>query len=247
MYSPLIGPCSADTLRIIETGNEYTPPLSLKTKIENFWTEGKKKFGDSLWNGMSYRLEKYKSIDGITIAHFGTSEFKNSYGSKEVSDTLFQLPFEERPNCMYVTTLLETVDGHYILGQTGSGGIHEGRIALIGGNLNQDEMKVRQYADLVTYLEMELEEELGLANDRMSQHDCLGFFQSQSGRIGIFFHTQLNFSSSEVDSILRINDEHDGYRVMSKEEILKEESSPDTFFNRGVFHAVQEWEKMTKL
>lgn len=245
MYAPLIGPCTADTLRIIETGNEYTPPSSIKTKIDTFWNEGKKKFGDSLWNGINYRLEKYEIADGISTAYFGISEYKNNYASKEVRDDIFTLPYAERPNCIYVTTLLETTDGKYILGQTGSGGIHGTTVALLGGILNKDEMEVREYDDLVAYLEMELDEEFGLSNDRIQKHDCLGFFFAPTGRVGIFFHTQLDFPSSEVDTILHINDEHDGYRVVTRDEVLKEESNPDSIYNRGVFHAVHEWEKFT--
>jgi hypothetical protein len=238
MYNKLWGRFSFDTLQVRQTGKVYVPPQELAVKIDAIWCEAQVTYKDKIWNGVNYRLDKIENENGVPIIFISEEDYKNNYASKLLADEIKKLQFNERLNCLYISTLLETRDSYFVLGNTAALGIHGRTTALLGGILNKDEMILTSGAALESYIYKELEEELGINLECIVRSEGLGIYEMPTMRIGIFAHTQLTLTSEEFRNAVRINDEHEGYIIISKDEILQERTNSETLYNRGVFLAL---------
>ena len=240
MIRKLLGKFNLREIQIKQSNQMYSPSESLQRKVTSIWTDAKKTYGDTLWNGINYRLEKIDAIQGKPLLTFGTTDYMNNYASAQLSEDISKLSFENRFNCLYVSTLVETTDGKFVLGQTAKKGIHGTTIALLGGILNKNEMEIHSGIDLQKYAYKELEEELQITQKMIDATEGLGIFEMPTCRIGIFLHTRLLLNSADLKANIKINEEHDSYKILTREEIAAEQKSDTITFNRGVSLALDQ-------
>jgi len=240
MYKQHIGRFDLNLVSVRHTGNHYVPPIALAEKIESIWYTAKEKFGDKLWNGVNYRCEGIEREGDRSCFYFGTADYKANYASKALSEDIIKLANTDQPRCMYISSLLQTTDNKFILGQTAAAGIHGTTRALLGGVLNQNEMEINSGSDLESYLYKELVEEMEINRSMIISSCGLGVYEMPTCRIGIFLTTQLCLSSEEFRLQIKINEEHDDYAIFTREDILKEKENPDSNVNRAVFLALSQ-------
>jgi hypothetical protein len=230
----LLGKFDFGDLDITTKADHYDPPRELRDEIERYWDKAKQVHGEKLWNGVNYRLDKVRMGNGRTVMELGTADYKVNFASKHLAQKIRKLPWELRPRCMYISTLLETADQKYILGLTASSGVHGRTRALVGGILNQDEQLIESGNDLERYLHKELEEEFGIGTEAIAKSIGVGVYEMGTCRVGVFVHTRLTVSAAEFAQIVRMNEEHEGYAVMTPLEVAAEAKTADTNINTGV-------------
>lgn len=202
MDTKLLGRFDPNLIKIVDTGHKYVPKEPLSSQAEVVWEEGKKRFGDNLWNGINYRFEKF---DPATSTLFlGQADYKYNFTSNALIGIITKLDFTERPNCIYISSVIITSDEKVVLGQTPATSIHGASLSLVGGILNKDEMRISSGPDLVWYLYKELEEELGITAEMISETTGLGIYDRSNCRIGIFVKTLLNLTAEELTERLVI-------------------------------------------
>jgi hypothetical protein len=122
--------------------------------------------GEHLWNGELYTIEHLLQWDETHIllamsscefkdvvfrVHTGLAVLAQTYGTAH-------LPQYVTVDCIPVTS-----DGQLIFGVRGAGThVQAGKVGLIGGTLNKDEMTVASFADIVTFMQKEVHEETAL-------------------------------------------------------------------------------------
>ncbi|GIW60397.1 MAG: hypothetical protein KatS3mg087_1463 [Patescibacteria group bacterium] len=236
----LLGKFESKSLEIINTDRHYVPPAELLVQIEAYWNAAVEKHGSKLWNGVNYRLEQIVEENGLVTLHLGTADYKVNFASRHLAKEIRALSWEQQPRCMYVSTLMETTDGKYILGETASSGVHGRMRALVGGILNQDEQVINSGSDLEAYLYKELEEEFGISKEMIVESNGVGIYEMDTCRVGVFMHTRLKLSQKEFEKLAQVNDEHDGYAVMTTEQIWVVAKEADTDVNTGVVLVLRE-------
>lgn len=236
----LLGKFEPKNLKIINSERHYTPPAELLVQVEAYWEAAVDKHGSKLWNGVNYRLEQIVEENGLVTLHLGTADYKVNFASRHLAKEIRDLPWEQQPRCMYVSTLMETTDGKYILGETASSGIHGRMRALVGGILNQDEQVINSGSDLEAYLYKEMEEEFGISKEMVVKSNGVGIYEMDTCRAGVFMHTKLKLSQKEFEKLAQVNDEHDGYAVMTAEQIWAVAKEADTDVNTGVVLVLRE-------
>jgi hypothetical protein len=236
----LLGKFETNKLQIVNTGRHYAPPMELLVQIEAYWKIAVEKHGSKLWNGVNYRLEQIVEENGLVTMYLGTADYKVNLASGHLAKEIRGLSWARQPRCMYVSTLMETTNGKYILGETASSGIHGRTRALVGGILNQDEQIINSGSDLEAYLYKELEEEFGISKEMIVGSNGVGIYEMDTCRVGVFMHTRLKLSDKEFEKLAQVNDEHDGYAVMTAEQIWAAAKETDTDVNTGVVLVLRE-------
>lgn len=220
----LIGKFNKSNLSIISVVLSFQPSDEFRILIERKWDELQnfvKKSNGHLWNGLVYRLNKISQHDGQYELHLSTIDFKTHYATAYAIDELKLLPFEDRPNGIYISAYILTSDDKLVFGLKSDNSIVQSSINFIGGNLNKDEMQISSIQDLFEYYLKELNEELSLENKDVLSIDGLGIYESVNCRIGIILVCKLNINSEELKTKSLLNFENKSLLFCDKESLLQ--------------------------
>ena len=218
----LTGHFDIDTLKISLDNSEYIPPSFLSEVSVNVWNkliDSTKVKGGQVWNGSIYRMIKITTNEKISKITLGVTDFKTHYATSFVIDKLKAIPFRLRPNGMYVSAYIQTSDHKFMFGVKSDASIATNKINFIGGNLNQDEMKIKKTDDIFCFFKKELEEELGIRKDSVSKISGLSIFQGENLRVGVLLMCSLNQSSQEILNNCRLNFENKSLIFLDKDQM----------------------------
>jgi len=207
----IFGKFNERLLKIVNDDLKYSPPDFLAKASENVWgglLSNAKKKGGRVWNGEIYRLANINIGDNVTVITLGTIDFKTHYTTSFVVDKLKKIPFSRRPNGMYVSAYIKTIDNKYIFGIKSNESILTDNINFIGGNLNKDEMSINKVDDIFNFFEKEFDEELGIKKEFINRVSGLSIFQGENMRVGILLKCDLFLTSQEVRDKFCLNFEN---------------------------------------
>ncbi len=147
-------------LSVRYTGKKTRLTEEYRRKVERHWSEFVKQ-GKYFYNGKLFSLSRCMtgrdveiSLDSTDYAHFIYTIHKRS-GDKNDCRVL------------YVSALLKTQDGYYIIGIMGKETFAPGKLQLVGGGIDEECLKGRK-VDLRGCIEKEIKEELGLQIEKVS-------------------------------------------------------------------------------
>lgn len=168
-----------------------------------------KRQGRQLWNGKVYTCESILALDDAKVMiNMGLCEYKDIIVNRELgTEFMFEkFALEALSKHCSVQTSPITEDGYHVLGKATGQTLQEaGNIGLIGGTLNENEMKVDNLEDIYTFLEKEIKEELGLDSSTIDSRVLgIGFFE---GRFGFNYYCRLSYSREELINIVELSDE----------------------------------------
>jgi 8-oxo-dGTP pyrophosphatase MutT (NUDIX family) len=118
--------------------------------------------GKKLWNGELYTIETLEMRRGRLEIEMGSCEFKDVVFRIERGAESLEEEFGPEHVPRYVTAdcIPTTADGKFVFGIRSSGtNVPGGRLGLIGGTLNKDEMAIDGFADIETFMRREIAEE----------------------------------------------------------------------------------------
>jgi 8-oxo-dGTP pyrophosphatase MutT (NUDIX family) len=142
------------------TGKKARLPECYRRKVERHWSELVEQ-GKKFYNGRLFSLARCTtsrsveiSLDSTDYAHFIYTIHKRS---------------EDKNDCrvLYVSALLKTQDGYYILGIMGKETFAPGKLQLVGGGIDEECLKGRKVG-LRGCIKKEIKEELGLQIEKVS-------------------------------------------------------------------------------
>jgi hypothetical protein len=190
---------------------------------EVFWEEKLKAVqarGAQIWNGDIYYLDALEVKDNHIYLDLGVGSFKDlafliDKGTEYISSNLA----ESDLSC-YATVLvfLKTVDGKYIFPVTNGSTYQEsGKVHVLGGNLNRDEVQISSIDDIYQQASNEISEETNLtATKDLLQLDSIFINNSRCNFIFTYNHL---FEENEIANISR-NTELGQFKSFTKEEYL---------------------------
>ena len=210
-------------LEVRNDGEPFTPTEEFCRVKEREWKKldkTTKRKRANLWNGVIYRLSKITPQKEKSILHLSTIDFKTHYATSQAVNFLKKIPFEKRPNGMYVGAYIKTSDGKLIFGSRSPKSVTRADINFIGGNLNKDEMEITCTKDLFNFFIKEFEEELGLNKKAIKTLSGLGIYISDNCRIGVVMACELGISEKTVMKNKKLNFEHQKLIFLTKKKFL---------------------------
>lgn len=199
-----------------------TPPLSAeyiefrdvvwKEKVQE-WSDA----GKEIFNGTLYR---YMGRDGNTIK-LGLMTYADRLVRTKISVTEIEKRFGKdhvMQNCC-VDLLPITTDGKIVVGiKKNSVDLHTDKLAYIGGNMNKEEVRVRDFEDVYSMMMVEISEESNIPLER----EKLSFIKLglADGWASFYFVYRLDIPSERIEELFK-DGEFVRLVAMSREEIKK--------------------------
>lgn len=213
-----------DDLVVIHDRTRFVPTEDFKEIKNRVWKKLEKDLKNSdkpLWNGKIYRLSKFEGQTKIKI-FLGKTDFKTHYATAFAENILKDLPLKQRPNGIYIAGYIQTSDHKFVFGEkTLKRNASIGGISLVGGNLNADELEIKNSGDLFQYFVNELKEETSLQEKNIQSLNGVGIFQAKNYRVAIIMDCLLNINSNQVFKKAKTNFEFKSLRVVTPEELKK--------------------------
>jgi 8-oxo-dGTP pyrophosphatase MutT (NUDIX family) len=179
-------------------------PLEVQPLIESAWSAARARLGDRLYDGPLARLDSWHIADNQLHLELSRTSYKPFYGTNLTHPELaHKYGVDVLANPLGISALIETSDGHLILGRRGSGvAFHAHRIHPLGGTLEQG-------GDVFAEIRRELQEEAALAAPDLIDLRCVGLAEDRAIRQPeLMFHVktkrllaEVNLDLSEHDSI----------------------------------------------
>jgi 8-oxo-dGTP pyrophosphatase MutT (NUDIX family) len=236
----LIAGFTNKNLKVVNTNHHYKLSDSLRRKSEDFWQDylaRARKDGIKIWEGIVYRVEKLEKTGETYKIFLGTLGHRDTICTGFLAEDLEKMPFEERPNGMYVSCFLKTSDGKFIFGSKKRDGIYKYKI--IGGVLNQDETEVKDADGFVEHFLKEFEEETGLSRKYVERVSGAGMFLMTTMRINVCLRGDLSITFDEFLKKAKPNYEHESFVGLVADEILEAE-----FLDDGVKSVFKSYTKL---
>lgn len=170
---------------------------SLEQKAKIAWEKIFQESNEEFWDGTCYRLDNIEEVKkGSLNFEISTIKYSLVIGYKEISKENKLAP-EQYSNHISTGGLIKTTDDIYIFGNK-SEDLKNPQISLIGGGLQEDELKVNSGRDIERNLFKEIKEEINLSKQDVLSNKIIGILMSGSSGIIIVFETTLNISSQQV-------------------------------------------------
>lgn len=217
----LVGPFNEKNLTVVSREAWYRRPDELIDKVRKAWRKRKRESGARLWDGSVYRLSNILYDKDIVTLTLGKVKYKDHLTCADIRDEIVKLPFEKRPNGMFVSVYVATSDHKLIFAIKSSTSISGNSVNLIGGNMSPDETKIKSTADIYNSFLLELKEETGVAKDKIKVIFGLGIYLTDNLRIGVFLGAELKCTSKEFLDMAQPNFEHKNFIVIERDEVKK--------------------------
>lgn len=202
----------------------------IQKAIEQQWSDmvkGRKSVGKEAWNSKVFTLVDYKVKNDILNLEIGTTTYKELQGTNATYWLLGEIYGKEYlANAILVESVVFDKDGKFIVGKRNTGVKKEYEpYAIFGGTMDYDDKKgvvIPNGMNPFTAMEIELEEELGITKDDVSDIYINYLVEDRKYYPILFFWTHLNISFEELhEKFLQSGDktEHSDIVVLSKPEI----------------------------
>lgn len=152
--------------------------------------------GVEIWDGLYYRLENLDELQtGSRVLKLGTIRYSTVRSLIEYrkKNTILKADF---PNHLNTGALVRTSDGFYLFGKKKAKDSF--CVDLIGGGLQESELKVRSGEDLARNMLKELKEEVNLDSGLIKNNEIVGFVLADTMSVVILFEMELKVSLDEV-------------------------------------------------
>lgn len=143
-------------IEVIKKEGVFKLPEDLQKKIENFW-EKQVEENPHLFNGEVYNVTKFEELqDKIKISIQKTNYAHHLFDER--------VGIEGKYACYNLSSgiLLETKDGYYIVGEMSQITSFPKGLQIIGGTLDQNDIKEDGQVDIINNVARELKEEINI-------------------------------------------------------------------------------------
>ena len=181
MYEPRIllkGPFALDVFGLSAIEEPWRCDDAYEALVAEAWAKrvaAAAEHHHTLWDGTHYRLVDLEDLtDGRNVLRLGTASFRHiaTYRPLHEAHTARGLPPFHH---ISTAALLGTADGHYVFGKRAL----NGAIDFIGGGFQPDDAP----PDLARNVHKEIQEELGIASDRLGPMTGLGVVISTTSNV----------------------------------------------------------------
>lgn len=157
-----------ENLIFSEVNNRQLSVEYLKERDES-WEEmviqGSDK-GKKFWNGKLYSIEGFSQTDlNNPVIYFGEMEYKDRLFKKKIGEEELIKRFGKENLLLHcgVSVVITTKDKKIVVGKKRmSVGLEKSVLSHVSGNLNKDELHVKDIKDLYSYILKEMEEEINI-------------------------------------------------------------------------------------
>lgn len=179
-------------------------------RVADCWEEKQKHAREHnvhIWDGTHYRIENLEELseskEKITL-RLGTIAYRYIATFGDLKHTLAEKTIEG-PRHLATGAIIRTSDNLYFFGKRS----YNGKIDLIGGGVQPDEIVVTCGSDLEKNLRKEMEEEAGIQDIHIEHLEGVGILHSTSSNVVIISLVHLRVSRKEMQEIFntRTDDE----------------------------------------
>jgi NUDIX domain len=174
----LAGDFSADQVECVEVYSHQVVPPAVAAAIESAWRDARSRLGEKIYDGPMARLESWRVEAGRLHLVLGRTGYKHFYGTNLFNPGLAdQYGASVLANALGISVLVETADGHLILGRRGDGvAFHAHRVHPLGGTVEVGAV------DCFAEIRRELAEEAGLSEEDLLELRCMGLAEDKAIR-----------------------------------------------------------------
>lgn len=183
--------------------SEWKSNSTYDESVFNLWTEKErlaKEDGEKIWDGIYYRVTNVPEIEETQrlILRLGTVPYRYIATALDLE---YQLKENNLEPLFHLSTaaIIRTSDGVYLFGKRS----RNGKIDLIGGGAQPDELEVQIGMDLEQNLLKELIEEAGIEQSHIETVEGLGIVQSITSNIIIISLVQLKISKQKTGEVFK--------------------------------------------
>jgi 8-oxo-dGTP pyrophosphatase MutT (NUDIX family) len=194
-------------------------PPEAADAVEQAWSNAKSRPGVNLFDGPMCRLESWQLQDGRLELAMSRTSYKLFWGTNISNPQLAdQYGPQLLANPVGVSTLLETADGHLLLGRrNASVAYYPNRIHPFAGSLEPEDTEPTAATNgpsPFAAVRRELAEELGLTDQEISQVSCTGIAEDLKLRQPeLIFRAKTSLTRLAVESQVDRNEHVDGIAI----------------------------------
>jgi 8-oxo-dGTP pyrophosphatase MutT (NUDIX family) len=186
---------------------EWTANIAYDQEVNRVWqhkVEEALATQATIWDGMYYRVTNVADIQTTEpiLMKLGTVPYRYIATANDLQDLYKENGFEPTFH-LSTAAMMRTAEGLYFFGKRSV----NGKIDLIGGGAQPDELKVEAGIDLERSVLKEIAEETGIQKQHIESLGGLGILQSTTSNIILIFLVQLNLSEPEVREVFKSRSE----------------------------------------
>jgi 8-oxo-dGTP pyrophosphatase MutT (NUDIX family) len=150
-----------------------------------------------MWDSLCYRFEGFNSANNsLKLSKLNYSIIR---GLEKLRYT--NQPYIPASQCLFVTSLIETRQGQFVLGKKHYIESHKdprSKTTLIGGVCSPDELIINTGKDIEYVLLKEIEEELGIKPAHIVSNKVIGITYGKHTNVGIICTTKLDLDKDQI-------------------------------------------------
>lgn len=154
--------------------------------------------GIKAWDSQIYRLENFRVDRDKLFLNFSLIPYSVRVGIKAHRDEMEKFGQDYLSKALYVSAIIETSDGKYLIGKLSGKTLNEKSIDFIGGVLSHDEIEIRSSDDLWQVMFTELDEEANIKKDDVESSSLVGGATSWYSNVALIFYVKLKIDSETV-------------------------------------------------
>lgn len=154
--------------------------------------------GVKAWDSVIYRFESFSVADGNVVLRLSTVPFSIMRSARYYVLELKKLGKTYFPHGVFVSLVIKTKDGYYIRVKISSQTLNAGIYDLVGGVASKSEVALHNAQDLFQMSFNEMEEELGVYQNKVADIFLLGAVASSSLNVSLVFQVDLSITKEEV-------------------------------------------------
>lgn len=172
-------------------------PKELRKKIDAFWNEAIKE-NPQLWNGEIFCVSKCVLDDNSLVMNCSKTDYAHYLYDERIG-----CPTENSCYNLSAGTLLETLDGYYVIGELAKTTSYPGCLTITGGNIDEKEDIIGNVVNISNTMRREAIEELNIDFNNKEQvlsHEILYLMPPMDKIKGYEFcaKAKINFTSNEI-------------------------------------------------
>lgn len=210
---------------IISKSNRKIDP-KIEDQLNDLWKDKERKAkekGQFIYNGLSYRLNFLKSKERKLFIDLGVVDFKTRECLVEAKG-YYELPEEYWRKGGHTLAIVKTFDNRYLMMELSGKSMNKNKTDFLGGII-ETEPPIKSGNDLFESLYRELEEEVFIKKEDISNSILGMVYVTHSTDVGFYFEILLKITSDELE--YRFNNETKeidikSLQVMSRTDFIKE-------------------------
>ncbi len=202
---------------------------NIEIKIKKSWNKYKKKKiseGGIIWDATTYRLDFLDIMERDMELFLGEVKFSKRIGARDYLDEIFKLGNEFYPNGIFLSSIIQTSNNKYIIGEMSGKTISQSKFDLIGGVLSKDEKCIKTSNDIFNELLKELKEEVDINQSEVIDIYLRSIIQTEKMQVCFLFFVNINLNSQMVSDRFLSNNEILDIKFLEKKELM-------TFFEKA--------------